>query len=162
MLLSAPLVCAAEPSQVVIPVIHRLVILFVARTTRVCRAGTFEMGLLSAVIAVKCWFSYDSCVPIFPAKRAVTLAAFAADRWILFTERCLEGALGLYEPDFGSAKQVSCVCPIVPQKVQFPPLFIIFPPLVPSHFCWASFGVFIFFHSLVMMMLCASLMTSVS
>jgi len=55
---------------VVIPVIRRLVIVLVARTTRVCRAGSFKMALLTAVIAVKFLFACVSCVAIFFAKFA--------------------------------------------------------------------------------------------
>ena len=61
-----------------IPVIRKLVIVFVARTTPVCRAGIFNMALFPAVIAVKFLFAYVSCVAIFPAKFALTFSSICS------------------------------------------------------------------------------------
>jgi hypothetical protein len=114
------------------------------------------MALLSAVIAVKFLFAYVSCVAIFPAILAVTFGSICSGPLdlvhnMLFGSTFRSVGAGLWVSKAGLQRM-----PYLSIESAGPAPFVNFPPSVPSHFCWAAFRVFIFFNSLVLMMLCAS------
>ena len=95
--------------------------------------------------------------PFFPAECAVTFGNICRGPLDLVDRALFESTLGSVGTGLRVSKADILRMPYYPQKVQSQPLFVIFPPFAPSHFCWVAFRAFNFFISLVLMILCASL-----